>query len=134
MVDLGMISRITIDFISRLINGYAWSVCYNFGKSQSVEGQMFYMTYPKFTFSITNHSQYYHNCFMLIFIIWSILQSLVSTWWFVLLLQACHLRRLTLLYCKVYAASFKCLILMMISIYATASEFDPPIAKTIWYH
>ena len=32
-VDLGMISRITIDFISRLINGYAWSVCYNFGKS-----------------------------------------------------------------------------------------------------
>ena len=28
-----LISRITIDFISRLINGHAWAVCYNFGKA-----------------------------------------------------------------------------------------------------
>jgi len=33
MVDLGMISRITIDITARLINDFAWLVCYDFGKT-----------------------------------------------------------------------------------------------------
>ena len=33
MVDLGMISRITINITARLINDFAWLVCYDFGKT-----------------------------------------------------------------------------------------------------
>ena len=132
MIGHSMGWHIIIGFIWMWIYGYAWLVQCKCGKVLEYQRLIFYtnMPYPKFISRIPNHNQYHHNCLMLISITWSILQSLVLIWSFLLCCMARHLRRLN----QIYGKGDIGLLFNISLIYVVASNFNIPAVKLIWYH